>query len=95
MLVIKILLAKFILKIFPLRGHSTTIVQNTDVFMEIIRAQRLLDLDITVNCDIKSLFTNVPTNKTLEEVRTRLEKDSTLSQKTTLSINATREMLAT
>lgn len=38
-----------------------------------------VNLDIIVSFDIKSLFTEVPTNKTLKMVGTKLEKRNTLA----------------
>lgn len=45
-------------------------IRKADHLIETIREQRISDRDTMVRFDIKSLFTNVPTNKTLEIVGT-------------------------
>lgn len=59
--------------------------QNTDRSIEIMREQRIYDLNIMVSFDIKSLFTNVPTDKTIGIIKRNLR--STLAEKTELRCN--------
>ncbi|XP_045477895.1 uncharacterized protein LOC123683043 [Harmonia axyridis] len=88
-------LAKFLLKIIsPLRGHTTAMVKNTEHFIETMRTQEILNQDTMVKRHVSSLFTNVPTDQTLEIVRKKLEEDQTLAERTTLSINAIMDMLS-
>ena len=46
-----------------------------------------------VSFDVVSLFTNVPTDEALSIVRTRLESDETLAQRTTIPTDDIMELL--
>ncbi|XP_045477888.1 uncharacterized protein LOC123683035 [Harmonia axyridis] len=69
-------------------------VKNTEHFIETMRTQEILNQDTMVSFDVSSLFTNVPTDQTLEIVRKKLEEDQTLAERTTLSIHAIMDMLS-
>ena len=78
--------AKFLAKILsPLVGRSQHHVTNSQHFVELIKNERVEDDEELRSFDVTALFTSVPVDKALEIIYARLQEDSTLSQRSTMS----------
>ncbi|KFD50678.1 hypothetical protein M513_08485 [Trichuris suis] len=70
--------------IMPLTGNRTSSVKNSRQFCAEIKMITLRPSDILVSYDVKDLFTSIPMDITLNALENLLDKDSTLSQRTSL-----------
>ncbi|KFD62914.1 hypothetical protein M514_24954 [Trichuris suis] len=68
----------------PLTGNRTSSVKNSRQFCAEIKMITLRPSDILVSYDVKDLFTSIPMDITLNALENLLDKDSTLSQRTSL-----------
>ena len=76
-------LAKFVTKIIsPLTGQTVAHVLD---FRNMILKERIDESEIMVSFDVKSLFTNVPIDKTLEVIGNKLINDQSLEERSILS----------
>ena len=75
----------------PLIGKSPSYVRNSSYFVEIIKDVPILSSQM-VSLDVVSLFTKVPREEALAEVRDRLAFDSSL-ERTSIPIDNLMEML--
>ena len=71
----------------PLMGTSIHHVKNTQDFIESIKGIDLSEDQCMVSYDVKALFTSVPTTKACIIIKQRLEEDTVLNQRTSLSID--------
>ena len=71
----------------PLVGKSEHHVKNTQDFIESIKGIHLGEDQCMVSYDVKALFTSVPTTKACIIIKQRLEEDTELNQRTSLSID--------
>ena len=79
-------LAKFVTKIIsPLTGQTVAHVKNSLDFRNMILKERIDESEIMVSFDVKSLFTNVPIDKTLEVIGNKLINDQSLEERSVLS----------
>ena len=87
-------LSQFLVKIInPLSGKTPTYVKNSAHFVSLVQAMRPSPNMQMVSFDVVSLFTNVPTTEALSIVRTRLESDDTLPERTTIPTDDIMELL--
>ncbi|KFD63870.1 hypothetical protein M514_24018 [Trichuris suis] len=70
--------------IMPLAGNRTSSVKNSREFCAEIKMITLRPSDILVSYDVKDLFTSIPMDITLNALENLLDKDSTLSQRSSL-----------
>ena len=68
-------------------GKSELHVKNTQDFIESIKGIHLGEDQCMVSYDVKALFTSVPTTKACIIIKQRLEEDTELNQRTSLSID--------
>lgn len=86
-------LAKFLARIIsPLAGNTTSFVQNSTHFTDILKEANAENC-IIVSFDVKSLFTNVPLQEALQVIEQRLSTDVHLRSRTLLSIESIMELL--
>ena len=69
-------------------------MRNSGQFAVFIVPQSLADMDVLVSFDVVSLFTCVPTSRAIQVSHDRLEKDPTLSERTSLSVNDICDLLS-
>ena len=72
--------------ICPLVGQSQHHLKNTQHFIEKIQQVKLQQGEVISSYDVKDLLTSVPVDPTINIVQQRLTKDSTLPQRTQMSI---------
>ena len=68
-------LAKFIDSIIKPYIPSEFTVNSTDEFLEKLRSQKMKSGDICVSFDVKSLFTNVPRDWTVDKICDKFYND--------------------
>ena len=67
-------------------GQSPHHLKNTQHFIQQIQGKRLHPGDSITSFDVKALFTSVPVQPAIHIVQNRLQQDSTLPQRTAMSI---------
>ena len=88
------LLSKYLLKIInPLAGNTDSFIKNSQHFIEKIRQTNINNNTLMVSFDVVSLFTNVPVDKTLTILKSKLENDRFLHNRTKLSVNTIMELI--
>ncbi len=89
-------LAKHLTKLLhPLVGKTPHHVPNSAGFIDIIKGIELQTSDVLVSFDVKSLFTNVPTDKACQITKSVLEQDKTLTNRTSLTPDQIHDLLLT
>ena len=87
-------LSKHLAKILtPLIGNSDSHVRNSSEFVSFIRSVTLRPDDVLVSFDVVSLFTNVPVQLAVDVARRRLEADTSLASRTSLSTQELVQLL--
>ena len=76
----------------PLTGKTSTFVQNSQHFVELMNDLKLGPAEAMVSFDIKSLFTNVPVDENHFVIHQLLSDDS-LNDRTTLSADQVTHLL--
>ena len=71
----------------PLVGRSPYHIQNSLDFIQQIQGIQLQPNQCMVSFDVKALFTSVPVQPAISIIKKLLEKDQTLQQRTTMSVN--------
>ncbi|XP_072048444.1 uncharacterized protein [Amphiura filiformis] len=69
----------------PLVGKTKHHISNSQQFVELIQDQRVEEDEELRSYDVSALFTSVPVDKALRIVRSRLEQDSALGDRTELT----------
>ena len=70
----------------PLVGRSTHHVRNNQEFIQSIQEITIEEEDCMMSFDVKSLFTSVPIQPTLNIIKKLLEEDTSLHQRTTMAV---------
>ena len=71
----------------PLVGQSPHHLKNTKHFIQQLQGKKLQPGEIITSYDIKALFTSVPVQPSIQIVKHRLQQDTTLPQRTSMSIS--------
>ena len=66
-------------------GHTSSFVKSSKHFVQQIRATIMEEINKMVSFDVKSLFTRVPMDKTMDAIVAKLNDDDTLDKRTTMS----------
>ena len=69
----------------PLVGNSEHHVRNSTNFAKFMTTQTLEEDEVLVSFDVMSLFTKIPTNLAVQVARQRLQEDSSLPERTSLT----------
>ena len=79
--------------ITPLAGKTSSLVKNSRHFVEAMRGIKVQDDEMMASFDVTSLFTNVPVDESVHIIRSKLQDDETLEDRTPLSPNRVAELL--
>ena len=71
----------------PLVGQSPHHLKNTQHFIQQLQGKKLETGEIITSYDVKALFTSVPVQPAIHIVKQRLQQDTTLPQRTNMSIS--------
>ena len=77
----------------PLVGQSPHHLKNTQHFIQQLQGKRLETGKIITSYDVKALFTSVPVQLYIQIVKQRLQQDTTLPQRTSMSISQITSLL--
>ena len=77
----------------PLVGNTEHHLENTKDLVDTMKDFRLQDNETLVSFDVVSLFTNIPVEKALEVIKTKLESDKTLKRRTNLTVTDILDLL--
>ena len=77
----------------PLVGKSPHHIQSTKVFVDRVSKVTLLPGECLCSYDVTALFTSVPVDPVLNIIKDLLEQDSTLHDRTVLSVQNITELL--
>jgi hypothetical protein len=64
--------------ISPVAGKSDSYIKNSMDFIQQVRQIKLEEGDEMVSFDVVSVFTSVPRQEAMEEIKIRLERDTNL-----------------
>ena len=77
----------------PLVGKTSSAVRNSKEFVSFCQSVSLRD-EVLISFDVISLFTNIPIDLALEVARERLEDETTLDDRTILSVDDILSLLS-
>ena len=77
----------------PLVGTSGRVLKNTKDLIDTMRNVKIEDDEVLVSYDVKSLFTNVPVNESIDVCERRLREDGSLQERTELSVETIIQLL--
>ena len=79
-------IAKFVTSVIsPLVGNTSSYVRNSIHFRDMILKESIDRSEMMVSFDVKSLFTNVPIDAVLKITKKRLDDDTALQDRSTLT----------
>jgi hypothetical protein len=67
-----------------LAGRLECFIKNSGHFLQLLKSVNLQSSDTLVSFDIVSIFTNVPVDKTLKDIRNKLHNGDTLAEQSVL-----------
>ena len=67
-------------------GQSPHHLKNTQHFVQQLKGKKLEPGEVITSFDVNALFTSVPVQPAIQIVKQRLQQDTTLPQKTSMSI---------
>ena len=76
-----------------LTGNTIHQVNNSKEFAEDIKKIKLEEGECIISCDVAALFTSIPVKSELEVTKKKLEQDTELHQRTTMSIQNILDLL--
>ena len=79
--------------ISPLAGRTSSHVKNSAHFVEVMRSITIQDDEVLASFDITLLFTNVPVDEAVRVIKTKLQDDETLKDRTPLSADMVTELM--
>ena len=77
----------------PLVGQSPHHLKNTQHFIQQLQDKKLQPGEVITSFDVKALFTSVPVQPSIQIVKNRLQQDTTLPQRTAMSISQITSLL--
>jgi hypothetical protein len=77
----------------PVSGKRLSHINNSFEFIDSIKQIELEERDQLVSFDVVSLFTSVPRQEAVIELRKRLERDTKLLDRTTLGVDKIMELI--
>jgi hypothetical protein len=77
----------------PLADRTDSFVKNSGHFIEFLKSVNLRGKEILVSFDVVRLFTNVPVDEALQDIRSRLDNENTLAEPSVLKVEAVKELL--
>ena len=77
----------------PLVGQSPHHLKNTQHFIQQLQGKKFETGEIITSYDVKALFTSVPVQPAIQIVKQRLQQDTTLPQRTNMSISQITSLL--
>jgi hypothetical protein len=86
--------AKLVARVIkPLVGKSSHHVENSQDLIKKLRNVNVSDNEIMASFDVTALFTNVPIKESIEIIRQRLMEDTTLKDRTNLTVAQITQLL--
>ena len=77
----------------PLTGNNNHQVLNSKEFADDIKKIKLEEGECIMSYDVAALFTSIPVKSALEVVKKKLEQDTELHQRTTMSTQNIMDLL--
>ena len=77
----------------PLSGNNNHQVQNSKEFADDIKKMKLEEGECIMSYDVAALFTSIPVKPAIEVVKKKLEQDTELHQRTTMSTQNILDLL--
>ena len=77
----------------PLTGNTIHHVNNSSEFADYIKKIKLEKGECIISYDVSALFTSIPVQSAIEVTKKKLEQDTELHQRTSMSINNILELL--
>ena len=79
--------------LYPLTVKAKYTFNNSAHFVSTINGERVLESEIMVYFDVESLFTNVPVKGAVQAALRKLEADTSLDNRTTLTPTQIADLL--
>jgi hypothetical protein len=70
----------------PQAGKSDSFVKDSGHFIELLKSVNLRGQDILVSFDVVNLFTNVPVYEAHQVIRSRLDNDNKLAERSVMEL---------
>ena len=67
---------------------TTSTIQNSKVFIEVVEGEYLSEDEMMVSYDVEALYTSLPIERVLDVVKDRLLEDPTFGERTPLDVHS-------